>query len=120
MVCNGVSSSDFTEIYNDMGVAVSYKVVTRTQNATTGEETTSFATATTATAIVFLEQNRYVWDKDGLLEVGDAYLIAPTTLGVKRYDQVAYNGETYYVDNVTRRTVLGVNMMDFATLFKVN
>lgn len=119
MSCDGVAVDDFNQILSDFGRVVSYKVVTRTQDGMTGSETTSFAAASNVTLIFFLEDNRYVWDKEGLLEVGDAYIIAPTTTGIKRYDQLTVDGETYYIETVVRRTVLSTAMADYAVLFKV-
>lgn len=120
MVCaGGVSTDDFTQILSDFGRTVSYKVVTRTQDAMTGEETTTFATASDQTVVFFLEENRYIWDIEGLLQVGDAYIIAPTSLGIKRYDQLTIDSQTYYIENVTRRAVLTTTMCDYAVLFKV-
>jgi hypothetical protein len=115
----GVVSDDFDQILTDMGRTISYKVVTRSTNPETGEETTAFATATDQTVVFFLQENRYVWDKEGLLEVGDAYIIANTDLGIKRYDQVTVDDQTYYIENITRRHVVGTLMQDYGVLFKV-
>lgn len=121
MTCGtGVSTDDFDQILDDMGRVVSYKVVTKTQDAITGEETTTFAAASNQTVIFFVEENRFIWDKEGLLEVGDAYIIADTDLGIKRYDQLTIDGSTYYIENVTRRTVLSTDMMDYGVLFLVD
>ena len=116
---DGVVIGDFTQVLADMGRSVSYQVVTITQDAMTGKEITTFATAAPQTIVFFLEENRYVWDKQGLLEVGDAYIIAPTSLGIKRYDRLTVDGENYYIETTLRRTVLGTTMCDYATLFKV-
>lgn len=119
LVNTGVVSGDFQQILNDMGVTLSYSVVTRTNNPITGEETTTFAAATDVTAVFFLNENKYIWDKEGLLEVGDAYIIAATSVGIKRYDQFSYGGQTYYVENTIRRLVAGVTMCDYAVCFRV-
>ena len=115
----GVSTNDFSQILSDMGRTLAYKVVTKTTNGITGEEQTTYAAATNITAIFFLEQNRYLWDKEGLLQVGDAYLIAPLTLSVKRYDQFTVGGETFYIENTTTRTVLSTDMATYCTCFRV-
>ena len=116
---DGVVVGDFTQILSDMGRSVQYSVVTKTTDALTGSETTTFAGASAQTVIFFLEENRYIWDKEGLLQVGDAYIIAPTSLGIKRYDQFTVDSQTYYVENTIRRLVLGTTMADFAVCFKV-
>ena len=115
----GVVAADFTQILNDMGRSVTHKVVTKTTDSLTGEETTSFATGTSQTVVFFLEENRYIWDNEGLLQVGDAYVIAPPALGFKRYDQIIIDSQTYYIENATSRHVLGTSMCTFCTLFKV-
>jgi hypothetical protein len=119
MTTTGVSVSDFTGILNDMGVTVSYQVVTKSVNQLTGEEVSSFATGSNQTCIFFLDESKYLWDKEGLIQVSDAYLLTPITLNAKRYDQITINGISYYIDNVTRRTVLTVDMFDFCNLFRV-
>lgn len=119
MASTGVAVDDFNQIAADFNRTVSYQVVTRTQDPITGDETTTFANASNKSVIFFLTQNKYVFDKSGLLQVGDAYIIAPTTMGIARYDRFTVDGQTYFIENTTRRTVAGVAMMDYATCFKV-
>ena len=115
---DGVVSGDFSQILSDFGRSVTYQVVTRTQNATTGHEITSYATGSSQTVVFFLEENRYIWEKEGLLQVGDAYIIAPTSLGIARYDRVTVDSQSYLIENVIRRVVLQTTMCDYAVLFK--
>jgi hypothetical protein len=116
---NGVSVSDFNYILSDMGRTISYKKCTRTTDIMTGSETTTFATASNVTVIFFLEENKFIWDKEGLLSVGDAYIIAPTTVGIGRYDQFTIDADTYYIETVITRYVLTTLMLDYAVCFKV-
>lgn len=116
---DGISTDDFTQIFNDFKRSVTYKVVTKTVDGMTGQETTSYATPAAVNLIFFLEENRFIFDKEGLLQVGDAYIMAPTTTGIKRYDQFTIDSQTYFIENVTRRTVLTTTMVDYATCFKV-
>jgi len=119
LISDGICADDFLQILTDMGRVVSYKVVTKTTDPITGSETSTFAAASNKTVIFFREENRYIWDRDGLLEVGDSYVIAPTTLGIKRYDQYTIDGNTFYINNVTRRHVLGTAVADFGVCFLV-
>ena len=120
MVCDGgVRVDDFNQIASDFNRVVSYKVVTKTTDPMTGSEITSYATAVDKSVIFFLEENRFLFDKEGLVEVGDAYILASITTGIKRYDQFTIDGQTYYVNNVVRRTVLNTPMMDYGVCFKV-
>lgn len=116
---DGVSSNDFSQILSDMGRSIQYKVVTKTVDSITGSEISVYGSASTQTLIFFREENRYLWDKEGLLQVGDAYIIAPTSLGIKRYDEFTIESNTFYIENTTRRVVLTTTMMDFATCFLV-
>jgi hypothetical protein len=120
LVGTGVVADDFTQIISDSGVTVSYKVVTKTIEGMSGSETTSFATASNKTVIFFKIANKYLWDKEGILMVADSYIIAPTSLGIKRYDQFqSPEGEWFYIENVSRRYMVGVTLMDYAECFLV-
>ena len=119
IAATGVVAGDFTQILTDLTRTLSYKVVTITQNARTGDETTAFATASNVSAVFFLNDQKYLFDKDGLLAVGDAYIMAATTVGIKRYDQFTVDSKTYYVETVVRRHVAGVAMADYASCMLV-
>ena len=114
----GVSTGDFLQIYSDFKRTVSYQVVTKSTDSM-GNETTSFATASDVDLIFFKEDLRYLFDVEGLLEVGDAYVLAPTTTGIKRYDRFSIGGETYYIEKVVNRFVLNVPMVDVGICFRV-
>jgi len=115
----GVSVNDFNQIYADFKRTVSYSVVTKTTDPMTGSEISTFATASNKDVIFFKEDRRYLFDVQGLVDVADAYIIAPTTMGVARYDQFTIDGETYYIEQVLRRYVLTVLMQDYCRCFKV-
>jgi len=115
---SGVSTNDFSQILNDFKRTISYEVVTITQDGM-GNETTTFATASNVSLIFFLEENRYLFNMEGLVQVGDAYILAPTTTGIKRYDRITIGGESFYVENVIHRYVLNTAMLDLGILFKV-
>jgi hypothetical protein len=119
MTNDGVSTNDFAQILSDFGRTLSYKVVTKTTDGMTGDETSTYASASNITAVFFKNDTRYLFDKEGLLQVGDAYIIAATTSGIKRYDQFTIDSITYYVESVVRRVVLGTTMMDYGTCFVV-
>jgi len=114
----GVVTGDFAQILADMGRTVSWLKVTKTTDAITGTESTSFAAGVDKTVVYFKEDCRYLWDKEGLIQVADAYvLFTPGT--ISRYDQILVDGFTYYVEEVIQRFVLGVSMVDFCRLFLV-
>lgn len=115
----GVATDDFSQIYSDFKRTVSYKIVTKTTDPMTGSETSSFGSANNVDVIFFLNENRWMFDKEGLLEMGDAYIMAPTSTGIARYDQFTVDGNTFYIENVIRRHVTSVAMVDYAVCFQV-
>ena len=114
----GVTSADFDAIHNDMARTVVYYVVTKTIDPINGNEILTYDNGTSMSMVFFNNENKYIWDRDGLLAVGDAYIMAKTSVGIKRYDKFTIGGETYIVDNVIRKAVLGVTMHDYANCFK--
>ena len=116
----GVTNDDFAQILSEMGRILSYQVVTITNEPMTGEQTSTYATASNKTIVFFLEESRWLWDKAGLVEVGDAYVMATTATGIKRYDKFSVDGNTYIIDKVFRRHVMGVSMCDYGLCFKVD
>jgi len=115
----GVSTDDFSQIFDDFTRTLSYSVVTKSIDVETGDETSTFATASNITAIFFLEENRFLFNKQGLTEVGDAYIMAKVATGIKRYDRFTVDGNTYYINKVIERYVLGVEMLHYGVCFLV-
>jgi hypothetical protein len=114
----GVVTNDFAQILSDMGRTVSWKKVTKTTDPMTGSETSTFAAASNLTVVYFKEDQRYLWDPSGLVEVADAYVLyTPGT--ISRYDQITVDSITYYVEEVIQRYVTTVSMVDYVRLFKV-
>jgi hypothetical protein len=113
----GVSSTDFDQIYNDFYRTVSYEVVTKTEDPVTDSEILTYAAASNVNVVFFVEDNKYLFDKEGLLEVGDAYIMAKTSVGIKRYDRFTLGNRRYLVKNVINRYVLNTAMMDFGVCF---
>jgi len=119
MADTGIVADDFSQILSDMGRVVSYQVVTKTTDGMSGTESSSYGTASDKTVVFFREDTRYIWDKEGLLQVGDAYIIAPTSIGVKRGDEFTIDSIKYFIESVIRRHVTSVSMQDFCTCFVV-
>lgn len=114
----GVSSADFDQIAADMGQTLTYYVLTKVTDED-GNETDTHS-STTKTLVFFNEENRYLFDKEGLLEVGDAYIMAPTSAGIKRYDQfIGPDGKTYRIENTIRRIVTAVSMVDYGVCYVI-
>lgn len=118
-MAQGVSTADFTQIMNDLKRSVSYQVATKTLDSFNADETDSYASAVAKDVVFFNESLRFIFDKEGVLELGDAYIMAPTSEGIKRYDKFTIGGEGYYLKSVIKRTILQVLMFDIAVCFKV-
>jgi hypothetical protein len=116
----GVSSDDFNQVLNDLKRSVTYKAVVKSNDSFTGDETSTFAVGTSKDVVFFKEDQRWLFDKDGITEMGDAYIMASPDLGIKRYDQFVISPEgSFYVKEVVRRFVAGVPICDYGTCFKV-
>lgn len=116
----GVTANDFVEILADMKRTLSYQVVTKTIDPVTGDERLTYASASNVEMVFFLNDNRFNFDKEGLVEVGDAYVMALPATGIKRYDRFTVDGITYLINNIFQRTVLGVDMCDYGVCFVEN
>jgi len=114
----GISATDFSQIMQDYERTVSYSVVTKSVSGN-GEETSTYASPVNYSVIFFLQENRYIFDKEGLLAVGDCYLMAPISLGIKRYDKFTIDGETYIIQNTIERYVANVHMHTYAVCYKL-
>jgi hypothetical protein len=120
MASTGVSSDDFAQILEDFKRTLTYYVSTKTTDSLTGDETETFATAVELEAIFFLNENRWLFDKEGLTEVGDAYIMVVPSVGIKRYDKFTVDNKTYYIQNIIQRYVVGVQMVDYGVCFEVS
>lgn len=118
VVGTGVVAGDFSQILSDLGTSVTWKDCTKTTDPMTGEESSSFASAVSKTVIFFKEDQKYMWDKEGLIALADAYVLF-TSGTFARYDQITYDSETYYIEEVIKRYVANVGMCDYCRLFKV-
>ena len=111
------SQDDFDQILSDLKRTVSYLVLTKTIDPVTGDEIMTYAAGADKSVIFFLEENRYVFDKGGLVEVGDAYIMTDTDFEPKRMDRFTIDGFTYDVKNVSKRYVSDVHMHWFAVCY---
>lgn len=91
----GISTAQFNYILGKLGVSVNYYAATRTIDPIYGSETVSLANASAKTWIFFKKTSDIELKKWGISDVGDAYILVPTTETIKYGDRVTYNGETY-------------------------
>jgi hypothetical protein len=114
----GITSADFTQILNDLGRTISYQKATKTVDPMNGSEIVSYAAASNQVVAFFLNQHEWIWEQYGLIQVGDAYAIAPHSLGFGKLDKFTIDGDEYIIKEAEYRYVAGVLMHDFCTCYK--
>ena len=118
---SGIETTDFeTFILGDLGQAVTWENVTKTTSNVTGSRTLSYATGVSKT-VIFLRRNViHQYEKSGLIEQGDAYIMAKTGDGFARNDRITVSGVKYRIEKVIRRNPDGSTaMFDMCTLFRI-
>lgn len=63
----------------------------------TGDEALSYGAGTSKSWIFLKRAQRFLFDKEGVVEVGDAYIMLPPADSVNVRDQVVVDGETYEI-----------------------
>lgn len=119
----GITVNSFNYILGKLGVVVGYYAATRTIDPIYGSETVSLASVSNKTWIFFKKTSDIELKKWGISDVGDAYVIVPTTETISYGDRVTYNGETYEFTpecKSVERYVSDVYMYKYYTMRKVN
>ena len=98
---SGISITDWSKFaFADWGQDVTLYVSTQAFDNITGENTNSYGAATTIKGIFSEHQDTYTDAKSGRLESIDAIFQAQTVTGVKKYDRIMAQGNTYTVKAV--------------------
>lgn len=117
----GIGVNETNEILSDWQRAVTLEVSTKSTTNITGSELESYATGSSVNVIFLKRELAYIFEKEGIVEKGDAYVICATAVGVKRYDRITVDSEKYLVENVIiRRAPDGTALFYYCILFKVN
>jgi len=106
---------DFQEILTDFKRTISYEANSKSIDPMTGSEVDTFALPFDIDVIYFKEDCRYIFDKEGLTQVGDCYLMVPISepvnylqvtgtinpnlVGYYKQDAL-YNGQYSYTNGV--------------------
>lgn len=115
---SGVSTNDFTFILNDWGVSVTHTPRTTALDPITGDETFTNGTPATITAICLPVNKKWMFDKDGEIEGGHAYVMVPNTVTLSKNDLITYDGKVYQVNDViVRKLPDGTTMYSYGNLF---
>lgn len=100
----GVAQADFdVSIFPDWKVTVSRTPVTKTLDPISGDETLSDGTPANIDVIFLRRSQKWMFDKEGLIEGGDAYILAKSTTSLNKEDKITYNGDTYRVQDLIIR-----------------
>jgi hypothetical protein len=83
---------------------VTHTPVTKTLHPVSGDETLTAGSPVSILAVFVRRERRWYFDKVGLIEGGDAYLIVnPTVATVAKEDLITVNSQVYRVRDVITR-----------------
>lgn len=116
---SGIAQTDFGSIpISDVGRSVDVYPVTRDHDHYSGdEELTWSGTATAITAYFVRKFENWTFDKEGLVEGGDAYMGVQYGDTVSKDDKVVINSETFIVKNIIPRYAGSTLMYHACNLF---
>jgi len=113
---SGISSNDLQTMLNDFGQTVSWEDSTLATSNITGDRTPSYSAAVDKTVIILPRTKRYVFDKAGITEVGDGYIISKHSEGFARNDRITYDGKIYIIRTIFNR----FDLYDYCILDRVD
>ena len=103
------------------GQNVTLNRATKSTGNLTGARTITYGSDETIKAVFLRKNVIYKYFKEGLVEEGDAYLMAKTTDNISKNDKITANSVVYRVTNVIERNPDGATpMFDFCTLIKID
>jgi len=117
-----METADFTNNpLADFGRTVSWEDCTKAIDPIHGDETLSYASGVNKTVIFFKRSKTYEQNTEGLVELGDAYIMATTTFGFAKDDRITVDSEVYLIRSVIRRyTNTATAFYDYCILFRTN
>ena len=117
----GIVAADFTATLTDLGVSVTYRAFNGVLDEF-GGTVYSYASDASKTWIFFKRSSRTDLIKWGISEIGDAYILVPTTETINYRDRIVYGGETFeYTPQCiwAARYANGVQLYKYYTLRKI-
>ena len=115
----GITKADFEDFaFEDWARSVVRTPITKTISNTTGSPVYSQGTNITIKGIFTKKNKRYDF-KEGLVELGDAFLQVKQDTIIEKEDLITVDSETYRVDEVLLRTPGGTRFFKSCVLFKV-
>ena len=117
----GIVEADFlNNALKDLGVTMTRTPKTKVISNISGSAEYIDGTPENITVVFVKRGVRYSWDKEGLTELGDAFLMIRKDQEMNKEDLIDYDGETHRVDNVLKRSANGTELFKAVVLFKVN
>lgn len=98
-----ITLADLTSILTDIGVDVTLNRATKVVGAISGSEDLTFGGNVTITVVFQQNDDRFLSDKEGLLEMGDAIAFALPSDSVDINDKITYNSIVYKVKHIIER-----------------
>ena len=86
-----------TSIINRLQRSVSYSTTTKTIHPISGEETLTTATAAPLSMVFYKTDQKWFFDKEGMVEGGDAFAVTNSTADMSRDDKVTVDSEVFRV-----------------------
>lgn len=90
-------------IIERLDTTVSRTPVTKTTDPITGAETLTTGSAADILAIFVRRNKRWTFDKEGLIEGGDAYMIVKDTVTLNKDDIITFDSKQYRVQDIIKR-----------------
>lgn len=107
----------FNQILNICGCSVDLYPVTKSISNDYGDETLTEGTKQTIKVYIVKQNHRWTFDEEGQIEGGDALLLVPSTITIKKDDRIAFDSENYIVENTQERFVEGKLIYTKCNLF---
>ena len=122
MAITFVKKSWTDSIRTRLGRTVTHTPVTKTTSNIYGDETLTDGSAVSITAVFLKTEDKWMFDKQGKVEGGDAYLMADNGV-VSVDDKITADSETYRIDDI--KTVYSDDsnstaLYDYCNLFKLS
>jgi hypothetical protein len=116
----GIVKEDFEQsAFADLSRTVFRTPMTKTTSNTSGAVTFTAGTPENIYAIFTKRTKRFDYSKEGLVEMGDAFMQIKQDQTLNKEDLIAVDSETYRVNEILLRVPGGSNFFKSVTLFKI-
>lgn len=117
----GISKSDFEDnAFEDLARDIVWTPRTKRTSNVTGSVTYTSSTDVTIKGIFTKKNIKYNWDKEGMLQMGDAFLQIKENVELLKDDYITVDDEIYRVDDVLLRSPQGIRFFKSVVLFRVD